>query len=178
MNARQHPVGRLVTFLGNLGLASGALAGGLLTAPLIGIMYLLDNLAGLPFVPFALFDWIAKVLPGPVVTFGIDLMIDGIRFVGLSVADAAKTAEQIMAVLLVFFLGVAAIALFFAVMKSRDLAPRPMSGLVVAGLFGLPLTVVSIPMGQSTLDPAIIVLGLLAPFARPATRIERPSGDH
>jgi len=147
-----------------LGLPSGALAGGLLTAPLIGIMYLLDNLAGLPFVPFALFDWIAKVLPGPMVTFGIDLMIDGIRFVGLSVADAAKTAEQIMAVLLVFFLGVAAIALFFAVMKTRDLAPRPMSGLVVAGLFGLPLTVVSIPMGQSTLDPAIIVLGLLAPF--------------
>ncbi len=145
-------------------MASGALVGGLLTAPLIGIMYLLDNLAGLPFVPFALFDWIAKVLPGPMVTFGIDLMIDGIRFVGLSVADAAKTAEQIMAVLLVFFLGVAAIALFFAVMKTRDLAPRPMSGLVVAGLFGLPLTVVSIPMGQSTLDPAIIVLGLLAPF--------------
>ena len=72
----------------------GVLAGALLTAPLVGVMYLIDKLAGLPFVPFALFDWIARVLPGPVITFGIDLMIDGMRLVGLSVADAAKTGEQ------------------------------------------------------------------------------------
>ena len=135
-----------------------------MTAPLVGIMYLLDNLAGLPFVPFALFDWIARVLPGPVVTFGIDLMIDTIRFAGLSVADAAKTAEQIMAILMFFFLGVAVTALFFAVMKSRNIPPKAMPGLMIGVLFGVPMTVVSIPMGQSSLDPSVIVLGLLVPF--------------
>ena len=53
----------LVRRLGYLGLGSGILAGGLLTAPLVGLMYLVDKLAGLPFVPFALFDWIARVDP-------------------------------------------------------------------------------------------------------------------
>ena len=42
-------------------LGIGALAGGLLTAPLIGIMYLFDEWLGLPFVPYDLFDWIARV---------------------------------------------------------------------------------------------------------------------
>ncbi|MCH9016863.1 MAG: molybdopterin-dependent oxidoreductase [Chloroflexi bacterium] len=154
----------MLKIVGNLGLVSGAIAGGLLTAPLIGLMYLLDNLFGLPFPPFALFDWIARVLPGPLVTFGIDLMIDGIRLGGLSVADTAKTAEQIMAVLLFLSIGIAATALFFAVMRSRNIAPEPISGLVVGGLFGLPMTVVSIPMGQSTLDPVSVLLGLLVPF--------------
>ena len=137
MNRRLNVAGPLVQFIGSLGLASGVLAGVLLTAPLVGLMYLLDHLAGLPFVPFALFDWIARVLPGPVVTFGIDLMIDGIRMVGLSVADAAKTSEQIMAILLVFFIGVAAVAGFFAVVKSGIISPKPISGLVVGALFGL-----------------------------------------
>ena len=48
----------MVSRLGNLSLGYGALAGGLLTAPLVGLLYLVDKLVGLPFVPFALFDWI------------------------------------------------------------------------------------------------------------------------
>jgi len=71
----------------NLGV--GTLAGGLLTAPLMGIMYLFDEMLGLPFVPFDLFDWMTRVLPGPIVTFGIDLMIDILRQIGVSVADPA-----------------------------------------------------------------------------------------
>ena len=46
-------------------LGYGALVGGLVTAPLIGLMYLADKLLDLPFVPFAFFDWIARVTPGP-----------------------------------------------------------------------------------------------------------------
>jgi hypothetical protein len=48
-----------------LNLGTGALVGALLTAPLIGVMYLADQLGGLPFVPFDLFDWLTRVLPGP-----------------------------------------------------------------------------------------------------------------
>ena len=153
--------GQLVNSLGDLGLVSGALAGGLLTAPLVGLMYLLDQLVGLPFVPFAFFDWITRVLPGPVVTFGIDLMIDGMRSVGMSVAAAAKTAEQIGAILLFFFLGVAATALFFAIMKSRSIETRPISGLVLGALFGLPMALISLPTGQNS---ALIVWGLIVLF--------------
>ena len=164
MNTRTSPAARLFNLFGTLGLASGVLAGGLLTAPLVALMYLLDNLAGLPFVPFALFDWIARVTPGPLITVGIDLMIDTLRFAGLSVADTAKTAEQIIAILMFFFLGVAVTAVFFALMRSRNIEPRPISGLAAALLFGLPMVVVSLPMGQSSLDPSLIVLGVLVPF--------------
>ena len=151
-------------FLGDLGLGWGALAGGLLTAPLVGAMYLTDNLFGLPFAPFALFDWIAGVLPGPVVTLGIDLMIDSIRLAGFSVADVAKTAEQAIAVLLFMALGVTAGALFFAVMRRWKIAPKSVSGLVAALLFGLPMTMAIISKGHYLNGP--VGLGLLGRSSR------------
>ncbi len=43
----------LVNRLRTLSLGYGALAGGLLTAPLVGLLYLVDKLADLPFVPVA-----------------------------------------------------------------------------------------------------------------------------
>ena len=158
-------------------LGYGALAGVLLTAPLIGLMYLADKLLDLPFVPFALFDWIATVTPGPLITFGIDLMIEALLLFNLSVAAAAKTSEQIAAVLLVFFIGIAASAVFFAVMRSRadasggfegswlsGVISQPLPGLVVGLVVGLPLTIVSLPMGQSTMNPVVTFIILTALF--------------
>lgn len=155
-------------------LGSGALAGGLLMAPLIGLMYLADKLLDVPFVPFALFDWIARVMPGPMVTMGIDLMIDGLRLVGLSVAAAAKTGEQAGAILLFFLIGVAVCALFFAVSKARGAGAAPSSdsgwvvkslpGLIIGVIFGLPATIISLPMGQSTMNPVATFIVLLLLF--------------
>ena len=79
--------------MNKIDLGTGALVGGLLTMALIGLMYLGDSLVGLPFLPFDLFDWTTRVLPGAVITFGVDLMIDSIRLIGLSVANSAKVAE-------------------------------------------------------------------------------------
>ena len=154
----------MVSRLGNLSLGYGALAGGLLTAPLVGLLYLVDKLVGLPFVPFALFDWIARVLPGPVVTFGIDLMIDGLRLVGLSVAAAAKTGEQAGAILLFFFIGVGGGVLFFGIGKARRAQLRLNSGLAAGALFGLPMLAVSLPMGQSSVNPIITFVVLMVLF--------------
>ena len=146
------------------GLGTGILAGALLTAPLMGLMYLLDQLAGFPFVPFALFDWIARVLPGPLVTFGIDLMIDGLRLVGLSVADAAKTGEKIMAVLLFFSIGTAAGAVYFGVNQAKNRQPQIMSGLVLGFVVGLPLSLISAPRATGNLPASLVLLGLLLLF--------------
>ncbi len=139
------------------------LSGGLLTAPLTGFLYLADKLGGLPFTPFALFDWIARVLPGVAVTFGIDMMIEGLRLFGMSVAASAKTAEQIVAVLLFFVIGVALSAAFLCVMKIREAGPRPAAGLALGLIFGIPMVAVSLPMGQSTVDPVLtaVVLAVL-----------------
>ncbi|MBC8279448.1 MAG: hypothetical protein H8E48_01560, partial [Chloroflexi bacterium] len=160
LNSTRHPL----RFIGSLGLASGALTGGLLTAPLVGIMYLLDNLIDLPFVPFALFDWIARVLPGPLVTFGIDSMIDIILMFGFSVADVAKTAEQAMAVLLFLVIGILITSAFFAAMNLWKIPTRPVSGIVVALLLGIPMILVSLPGGRPQLDTTLIVVALMVPF--------------
>ena len=149
---------------GRLGLGYGALAGGLLTAPLLGFLYLIDKLADLPFVPFALFDWIGLVLPGPVITFGIDVMLDGLLLAGLDVADAAKSAEQALAILLFFLIGLLGGVLFFGITRARNVEPRLPSGLVAGGLFGLPMVAVSLPMGQTTVNPIITFVVLMVLF--------------
>ncbi len=158
----------------------GVLAGGLLTAPLIGLMYLADRLLDLPFLPFALFDWLVRVMPGPLVTFCIDLMIDALRLAGLSVAAAAKTSEQLVALLLFWLGGAAVCALFFAWSSSRlaglvapsgwagglwaDLRANPRPGLLIGAIFGLPLTAITLTMGQSSLNPVVTFSVLLVLF--------------
>ena len=147
-----------------LSIGTGALCGALLAAPFIGVMYLADKLAGLPFVPFDLFDWIARVLPGPVITFGIDLMIDAMRLFGVSVAETAKTAERALAILQFFFMGVVGGALFFAFVRFRGAPPNLLTGLVVGALVGLPMIAISIAIGGSDVEPILVVLWLAVLF--------------
>lgn len=90
-------------------LALGALFGALTGLPLMALFYLGQTLAGLPFVPFDLFDWLARILPGQLVTLGIDAMVETIRFLNVgSVSETAKTAEQLMALILFIALAAAA----------------------------------------------------------------------
>ena len=145
-------------------LGTGALCGALLAAPLIAVMYLADKLVGLPFIPFDLFDWITRVLPGPVVTFGIDMMIDTMRLLGLSVAATAKTAEKVAGILQFFLMGLVAGALFFEVVRLRGVRPDLPTGLVVGALVGLPMIAISIAIGGSTVQPILVVLWLLVLF--------------
>ena len=77
----------------------GGLVGALLTGALIAVWYLGWKLAGLPFVPFDLFDWIARELPGSVVTFAIDLLVSVSRALHFAnIGAAGKTTEQAIAI--------------------------------------------------------------------------------
>ncbi|HEX6302592.1 MAG TPA: molybdopterin-dependent oxidoreductase [Anaerolineales bacterium] len=145
-------------------LAMEALIGGLLTAPLIGLMYLADQIAGLPFPPFDLFNWISGMLPGPVITFGIDLMIDTMLLLGINVADTAKTAEQAMAVILFLVLGIFTGAVFFLVFHTRQIKMDRLAGLVSGALFGLPIVVISAGSGDAAVNPVLGFLWLLLLF--------------
>ena len=79
-------------------LREGGLLGAILSGPFIAASYLGWKLGGLPFVPFDLFDWIARALPGSVVTFGIEAGVVILRALHAgSTSAAAKTAEQAMA---------------------------------------------------------------------------------
>ena len=130
------------------GIGMGALVGGLLTAPLIALMFLANTLFDLTFVPFDVFNWMTRVLPGPVITFGIDAMIDLMRFLGISVANFAKTAEMIMAVGQYLVLGIIAGAVYFAVLRLQQVKASLLSGVVIGALFGFPAVAISIAMGD------------------------------
>ena len=53
----------------------GVLAGLVTSLPVMALLYLGQQLAGLAFVPFDLFDLTARILPGDIITFGIDLIV-------------------------------------------------------------------------------------------------------
>jgi DMSO/TMAO reductase YedYZ molybdopterin-dependent catalytic subunit len=64
----------------------------------IAATYLGNRLAGLPYLPFDIFDWLARVLPGRLVATSIDTMVMIIRGLRLGpTASTAKLAEQGMA---------------------------------------------------------------------------------
>jgi DMSO/TMAO reductase YedYZ molybdopterin-dependent catalytic subunit len=126
----------------------GALAGALLTAPLIAVSYLGWIAAGLPFTPFDLFDWVARVLPGSVVTFGIETMVAiGRAFEVSSIGAAAKTGEQTAAIAGIFLLGVAGGAVFFALLRFSD-EPALMLGAIVGGMLGGVVLVIEQQLGR------------------------------
>lgn len=146
----------------NIGL--GILISALLTAPLIALFYLGYQLADLYFVPFDLFNWVTKLLPGPLVTFGIDLMIDTLRFLRIDVADAAKTAEQMMAALGFFAVGTIIGTIFVYVAMRRKVKPGLLEGLLAGALLGVPLVTVSVGAGDSAQSLVVNILWLAVMF--------------
>ena len=132
----------------------GTAAGMAVTAPLMALFYLANSLIELPFPPYDLFDWITRVLPGPLVTFGLDLFIDGMILVGLDVADSAKTAELGLALLQFFVMDVALIALVAAIAPALTIDLRKAA--FYAGVAnGLVVSAISLAIGGSAL-PAVV----------------------
>ncbi|MBI4321714.1 MAG: molybdopterin-dependent oxidoreductase [Chloroflexi bacterium] len=85
----------------------GALLGGITILPVMALMFLASRLAGLPFVPFDLFDWISRAIPGNVLTVLIDSMVKVILLLKLgNISHTAKILEQAIAIITVLVLGI------------------------------------------------------------------------
>jgi DMSO/TMAO reductase YedYZ molybdopterin-dependent catalytic subunit len=77
----------------------GALLGGITSLGVIGLFYLGKFETNLPFLPFDVFDWMARHLPGPIIAFGIGTMVQVISGLKLGpTASTAKLAEQSIAI--------------------------------------------------------------------------------
>lgn len=132
------------------GLWTGAWVGLLLTAPLVVVSALGNQLAGLPFIPYDLFPFVRDLTPGLVLTTVIDTMVSAIIAFGLGrVDEAAKVAEQGMAILMLVGVGVVAGALYFAIMKRANTDNLMLSGLLLGLLLGVPLALISHSLGLS-----------------------------
>jgi DMSO/TMAO reductase YedYZ molybdopterin-dependent catalytic subunit len=118
------------------GILDGASVGALLTAPLVAVSYLAWKLVGMPFTPFDVFDWIARALPGSVVTFGIDSLVGVSRILHTgSTGGAAKTAEQTMAIAMIFVAGAVAGAVLFVVLGLSG-EPARLFGVILGAVLG------------------------------------------
>src|SRR5436309_6198266 len=114
----------------------GGIVGGLVTAALTVVWYGGWQLAGLAFVPFDLFDWIARELPGPIVTFAIDSGVSLGRALNVAATGAAaKTAEQTLAIALTMTAGVAAATVLFVVLSLSDESAL-LAGAILGGMLG------------------------------------------
>ena len=113
----------------------GAAAGAVLTPVLMALMFAADQLAGLPFLPFDVFDFASRNMPGALLTFGIDMMVDFILTFNLGeISTAAKTAEQLMGLAAFLILGIAVAALLFGLLNRRQAASRSLRTGLLVGL--------------------------------------------
>ena len=145
-------------------LAFGGLVGLLLTAALTAVHFLAFQLVGTSFIPYDFFNWMTRVLPGDLITFGIDLMIDSMLGFGLSVVDLAKTAERASAVLQFVGMLVALGAVLYAVWHAIKVRRFHLAGLLVGALVGLPMVAISRSVAQTDVSPIINSVWLLISF--------------
>ena len=126
---------------------AGAIIGAFTGLALTAIYYLGQAVAGLPFVPFDLFDQLVRVTPGSVVTLFIDSMVAVILRLDLGpIADLAKLIEQSTAVILAVIAG-AVFGAILAGLRRRYLWSGPRVGVV--GSLALLILIVAV---ESTRD--------------------------
>lgn len=149
------------------GILTGALIGLLLTAPLIALIYLGQQLAGLPFLPFDLFDWLARVTPGALITFTIDRMVDLLTLLNVGdLSEAAKTSEQMMGVATVLLIGTILGGLYAFIMRRTQAGQSQyLIGMGLGFLFGLPLLLISNAVNfNATADPLLSLVWFITLF--------------
>lgn len=140
----------------------GALLGFITTLPLMGLSYLGERTASLPFVPFDVFDWLARALPGSLVIRSVEGMVGVITALGLgSISSTAKHLEQLQSLVLVAVAGIL-VGLALALALRR----HPHRGRVMGAWFGLAVFVlvaaIELALKTSLQTHPVLALGWLA----------------
>lgn len=148
----------------------GVLISALVTAPLMALLYLGEQAADLPFVPFEVFDWLARTLPGDVIVRSIDALVRLIRALELGeTSSTAKTLESLAALALVAGVVSAAGALLFVLLERRAMRDENRPALVPGALAGIavavPLIAISLSVTRVSTPDEVSAAWLLSAFA-------------
>ena len=139
-------------------LLKGAAIGALTSLPVIGLSFLGETLAGLPFAPFDAFDWLARALPGDVLTAGIDALVAVISTLQIGpTSTVAKAAEQGMAMVMFVAIG-ATFGAGLAWLGRRNSNKLSTWGLVGGGLLFTAFSLISASVGFA--QTSVLVNGL------------------
>jgi DMSO/TMAO reductase YedYZ molybdopterin-dependent catalytic subunit len=145
---------------------NGVLAASLLTMALIGTLFFGWSVAGLPFVPFDVFDWLTRLLPGRVIASGIGTMVSVIRALSLGpTSDIAKLAEQLTAIAALFIAGVVGGTILFVVLRAERTGSHVIPGLLLGLIFAVPTMLISLHASQtSSVGPVTGSIWILGVF--------------
>jgi DMSO/TMAO reductase YedYZ molybdopterin-dependent catalytic subunit len=148
------------------GILAGLFVAAMLTAALIAIFFFGWRVAGLPFVPFNMFDWLTRVLPGRVIEFGIGVMVTVIRGLNLGpTAATAKTAEQAMAIAGLFITGVVGGFILFLILRAARAGHGLTVGLALGVVLGIPAMLISLHANETaSIGPGAGAVWVLAAF--------------
>jgi DMSO/TMAO reductase YedYZ molybdopterin-dependent catalytic subunit len=139
------------------GILIGSLVGAMATVALISVFYAGWRLVDLPFVPFDVFDWMTRILPGPVIEFVIGAMVTAIRGLHLGpISVAAKLIEQAMGIVGLFVTGVVAGASLFAIVRALGVRFAYRLGLLLGLLAGIPSILISLSFGRTAASPPVV----------------------
>ncbi|NVB83835.1 MAG: molybdopterin-dependent oxidoreductase [Kofleriaceae bacterium] len=113
---------------------SGLFVGALTSVLALALLELGAAAWKFPFVPFDMFEWITRILPGLLITAGIDVMVSLISALGIRPTSvAAKLAEQGMAIL-VFVVGSAILGGLVALVSRGRTRIALVAGVVAGAL--------------------------------------------
>jgi DMSO/TMAO reductase YedYZ molybdopterin-dependent catalytic subunit len=145
---------------------NGILAASLVTMALVGTLFFGWSVAGLPFVPFDVFDLMTRVLPGRLIAFGIGTMVSVIRTLNLGpTSDIAKLAEQLMAITMATIAGVVGGTILFVVLRAERTRSHVIPGLLLGLVFAVPAMLVSLHGSQtSSVGPVANSVWILGVF--------------
>lgn len=139
------------------GVLIGSAVGALLTMALIAVFYAGWRLADLPFVPFDVFDWTTRVLPGALIEFVISAMVAAIRGLHLGPTSvAAKLIEQAIGIVNLFITGVIAGAVLFRVLGALSNRFAYASGILLGVLAAIPAMLISSFLGKTAVAPPLV----------------------
>ncbi len=142
------------------GVLIGSIVGALLTAAMIAVFYAGWRLADLPFVPFDVFDWMTRVLPGAVIEFVISAMVAAIRGLHLGPTSVvAKLMEQAIGIVNLFITGIVAGGVLFGVLRALHGRYAYASGFFLGVIAAIPAVLISSFLNKTAV--ALTIVGAL-----------------
>lgn len=131
----------------------------LATVPLIGIMYLGNQLLNLPFVPFDLYDWPVRAGVGPWIAL-IDTLTGSQAAAGGNISQSAPLIQSLLSIGLFVLYALLVGLAFYAFVMRRGRVPDLIDGMTIGLIFAAPMVFLSLTASPSPLPAWLIIVWL------------------
>lgn len=145
---------------------TGATVGLILAAPLLAVVYMGERLLNLPLLPLDVFDFIVPLIPGGLIVFVINIMVDSLIALGFGsdVDSIAKSIEQGIGFVMIAVLMGAVGAAGFGLMRRQGGQAIALGG-VLGAIVGGALTPISLGSPFLSVGPIVASVWLVGLFA-------------